>query len=319
MRLPAVATLLASLALVGCGAGQEKKKPDASPVPKIGSLPTSTDGGSTLGQGEPKTPVTTEPSNKADPKAEKAIAEIKKSGGGVGFEEDPSLGGKSGEPVGFIDLISSKLTDKDLAILKDIPRIASLRLGRNQVTENGLDVLRALPSLKELELSNSEAPPECWQKLKALKGLTVLTVQRCVFDDRHMALMKNFRDLTSLTLSGCQVNEGLSNLKGLKKLSRLYISYSPVTDKALASIGDIMSLNALTLMYTNVTDKGLLVLKGLKQLRELSLSGEISDAGLDNLTGLNALETLTLLDTKVTAEGKARLKKSLPKLTILGS
>ncbi len=49
----------------------------------------------------------------------------------------------------------------------------------------------------------------------------------------------------------------------------------------------------------------------------LNLEGtQITDAGLEHLTGLTKLETLWLDDTQVTDTGVAELKKVLPKCSI---
>jgi Leucine-rich repeat (LRR) protein len=53
---------------------------------------------------------------------------------------------------------------------------------------------------------------------------------------------------------------------------------------------------------------GLEHLKGLTQLRELSLNGtQVTDAGLEHLKGLSELETLSLDDKRVTDAAPAAL------------
>ena len=57
---------------------------------------------------------------------------------------------------------------------------------------------------------------------------------------------------------------------------------------------------------------------GLSQLRELCLSNtEVSDAGLDNLTGLHELERLWVIGTKVTGAGEKKVKQTLPNCSVV--
>jgi internalin A len=71
-----------------------------------------------------------------------------------------------------------------------------------------------------------------------------------------------------------------------------------------------------------VTDDGLKELKGLKDLKELSLffNGQITDAGMKHVKELPALEKLTLNNTGITDTGLAELKdlKKLKSLTVSG-
>ena len=58
--------------------------------------------------------------------------------------------------------------------------------------------------------------------------------------------------------------------------------------------------------------------KDLANFTKLNLRGmaRITDAGLKDLAKLKKLEQLMLLDTKITDEGAAELKKALPKLEL---
>ena len=79
-------------------------------------------------------------------------------------------------------------------------------------------------------------------------------------------------------------------MAGLKRLAKLNLVESPVTDVGLKGLADLTRLTRLDLDKTNVTDAGLKELAGLKQL------------------------TTLFLNKNVTAAGKAELRKALPNL-----
>jgi len=66
-----------------------------------------------------------------------------------------------------------------------------------------------------------------------------------------------------------------------------------------------------------VTDAAMKNVKGLKNLRELNLSGtKITDTGLEELKELKNLRELILDGTRVTDAGVEDLKKALPQLNV---
>ena len=72
-----------------------------------------------------------------------------------------------------------------------------------------------------------------------------------------------------------------------------------------------------SLLTVGFTDVGLKRLKGLSNLRNLSLSNEnVTDAGLKHLTGLKSLQNLYLRGTNVTDAGVKKLQQALPNCKI---
>jgi hypothetical protein len=97
-------------------------------------------------------------------------------------------------------------------------------------------------------------------------------------------------------------------------------SKKEVKDADLKCLQNLGELRSLKLDNSRITDDGLKFVKELKNLRRLTLSfTAISDEGLKHLTSLSHLEFLHVgYCAKVTAQGKALLRKSLPKLEIFG-
>lgn len=103
-----------------------------------------------------------------------------------------------------------------------------------------------------------------------------------------------------------------------KPVVKVYLRGTKVTDTDLVYLKGLTNLRQLSLYDTNVTDAGLVHLKGLTKLRTLSLSDtKVTDAGLVHLKGLTKIENLDLSGTQVTDSGLMRLK-GLTKLQSLG-
>jgi hypothetical protein len=98
------------------------------------------------------------------------------------------------------------------------------------------------------------------------------------------------------------------------------LSGKKVKDADLKCLKTFGELKSLKLDDTRITDDGLKHVKDLKNLRRLTVSfTATSDEGLKQIAGLSHLEFLHVgYCAKVTAKGKADLRKALPKLDILG-
>ncbi|NQU23551.1 MAG: M48 family metalloprotease, partial [Candidatus Nealsonbacteria bacterium] len=82
-----------------------------------------------------------------------------------------------------------------------------------------------------------------------------------------------------------------------------------VTDAWLVPLKGMTELRMLSLARTHITDAGLVHLRGLTDLRELRLQNtRIGDAGLAHLSGLTKLEWLELTGTQVSNTGLMHLK-----------
>ncbi|MBY0231361.1 MAG: hypothetical protein K2W96_18920 [Gemmataceae bacterium] len=137
--------------------------------------------------------------------------------------------------------------------------------------------------------------------------------------DEDLKLIGKLPHLEILDLTGTQVTSaGLAHLGKLKKLRVLSLMRTKVDDAGLAHVKRHADLWLLFLGKTAVTDAGLVHLKHLAKLEDwLDLSDTaVTDEGLKHLSGLKNLGALNLMRTKVTAEGKRKLKPFLPKTSI---
>src|SRR5260370_6774025 len=121
--------------------------------------------------------------------------------------------------------------------------------------------------------------------------------------------------LAPLTLKYLDLNydrtfndEGMSSLKSMAALSKLYLRGTSITDLGLKNLSGLSNLTELDLADTGITDTGLSSLASLTKLRRLNLqAANVTDAGLDALAGMTGLEELSLYRTKVSNAGLARL------------
>jgi len=155
--------------------------------------------------------------------------------------------------------------------------------------------------------------------IKELKNLRKLDLSDTNADDGDLENLKDLAYLTELHLGPSSdgsprpgrleiTDKGLTSIKGLKHLTKLYLKGSNFTDDALERIQPLTSLTFLSLEETSISDAGLLRLTKLPLLKELDLTDtDITDAGLNNLKSLPRLETLTLDGTSVTDSGLARV------------
>jgi internalin A len=205
----------------------------------------------------------------------------------------------------------------------------------SKLTAASLESLKGLTGLRGIYFTNN--PPLTDSDLVHLKGLTGLqtlqipTSPRSAITDAGLANLRNMVDMRELIMNGVKLtSDGLTSLRGMTRLTDLWIagsrvedlapignltgmhvlliSNSPITDAGLAPVAGFTALERLALASTPISDSGLKHLQGLTNLADLDLyKTRVTDAGLPDLTGLTSLQNLTLASTGVTDKGLAHL------------
>jgi hypothetical protein len=170
-----------------------------------------------------------------------------------------------------------------------------------------------------------------------LTTLPVITVPFGLFlddspiDDVFLEGLARFQQVRFLCLRfGPVTDTGMKEIAKLKDLTHLELSSlgnrANVEDSAqtknfndgIKQLASLTKLKVLNLSETRIGDDGVKHLAKMKQLQVLNLRAtKITNVGLDALMGLTELTTLDLRDTEITKDGVERLKKALPKATIL--
>lgn len=196
----------------------------------------------------------------------------------------------------------------DLTVNEAIrPVLASL--AGSPVETEGLRVASGpAPESQVLTMKVPAANPEVVDELKKLNLLV-------------LPLSKEQNQLEVSAVNARTFNDTQAAI--LPKLSNqivwLKLGDTEISDAALTAIAKLKNLQKLHLEETKVTDVGLKQLRQLTNLEYLNLYGTaITDVGLTELAGLKNLKTIYLWQTKATEQGIAALKKSLPKLEVVG-
>ena len=137
--------------------------------------------------------------------------------------------------------------------------------------------------------------------------------------DEDMAVVGKAHTLRDVTLTGPEMSDaGLAHLADLRKLQELVLYGDKIGDAGLSHLSELTELRLLYLLRTKVSDAGLVHLKKLKNLQSLLFDAgtPVTDAGLVHLKSLKGLRYLGLWGTRVTAEGVADLKLSIPNVKV---
>lgn len=158
-------------------------------------------------------------------------------------------------------------------------RITGVNLRGRWVTETDLRELAQLPYLTHLDLSLTRVTDEGLLELKNAPGIVDLNLY--------------YAELVT--------DEGMSAIKGWKKLKRLNVRGAKISDTTLEHISAIQSLESVNVGFALVTDVGLERLASLPNLKELSIGGnEMGDLGLQALRQMPGLTYLDLSGTQGT-------------------
>ncbi|NQU24793.1 MAG: hypothetical protein HQ567_26215 [Candidatus Nealsonbacteria bacterium] len=135
---------------------------------------------------------------------------------------------------------------------------------------------------------------------------------------KHFSLIAELDDLTTLLLFYTETgDEELRQLSGLRKLRRLYLTGTNVTDDGVIHLLKIDSLDVLTLNETSIGDKALSDLRRLPNLTCLEVDDtKITDAGLKYLPTFPRLEAVYLANTRTSPEAIADLNRECPDLVV---
>ena len=132
--------------------------------------------------------------------------------------------------------------------------------------------------------------------LSRYPALTYLDLSLTHITDQGMQQIRNLPAISELNLCFAEyvTDEGLGAIKGWKKLRRLNLRGTKISDTTLEHVSGMAALESLNVSSALVTDVGLERLSLLTNLKELSIGGnELGDAGLQ---ALRQIPGLTFLD-----------------------
>lgn len=149
---------------------------------------------------------------------------------------------------------SKKITDEGLKSLSKLSHLTSLDLSWNeQITDAGIGVVgESSTKLKSLYLNSLPITNKSLQSISKLTNLTTLSLHKCT-----NITSEAFTYLINLPLTALRISSFGDRLQ----------------DEDLKTVGQLGNLKSLNLSYSYITEEGLLHLKGLKNLKFITLGG----------------------------------------------
>lgn len=156
------------------------------------------------------------------------------------------------------------------------------------------------------EIDIPTADPGAVQALRDLRAVVIPIAHNSPF------LSVNLINVDPIDAAALEALSAIS-----KQVVWLKLSDSDFNDEQMAVIAQMQYLSKLYLDQTSVTDEGLAQLQGLEHLKYLNLVGtKVSKSGLETLEKLPALAQLFIFQTATTAQERAALLQTWPKVQI---
>jgi len=184
-------------------------------------------------------------------------------------------------------------------------KVTGVDLRSTWVTDTDLRRLARLPHLTHLDLSLTRITDQGMQELKSLTGIVDLNLRFAEYvTDEGLAAIKSWKKLKRLNVHGTKISDTtLDHISGITTLESLNIGSAMVTDVGLERLSSLPNLKELTMGGNELGDAGLQALRQLPGLTYLDLSGRqgtdsnvwtisMSDTGLDALLTLKELREL---------------------------
>ena len=216
-------------------------------------------------------------------------------------------------------------TDADLAALKNVEEITSLRITDGNVTDAAMARVEKMTNLEQLLLANcSNLTDAALAHLRPLHNLRRLYIYAVNITDAGLANLRDLTQLETLNLNWCSriTDAGLSNFVSMRNLEGIGLAGTQITDAGLKQLTAFPRLSLLCLQDTHITDAGLKQLAAFPRLSFLMLQNrQITDDGTSCLAGINSLRTLNLGQCQLTDAGLERLSglKDLVDLSLDGT
>ena len=244
-----------------------------------------------------------------------------------------------------LDLANCAVLGDGLRHVGMIAGLRELNLTLTPVTDDGLRHLGGLTELRKLGLASSQCNGTGFKHLKALRKLESVNfhftplndaglkaISQVPISDRLWFAHTHFTDegaaylasLKQLKRCGIGSQEKASSGEAVASLTNLRLEDLALLDRQATPAGiahatKIATLRRLDVSHApTVTDESLPLVARMPKLEEFKLgSAQVTDAGLQALSGSRSLKKLTLSGLKhVTAAGIERLRTSRPDLQI---
>jgi internalin A len=184
-------------------------------------------------------------------------------------------------------------------------QVTSINFRASWVTDADLRGLAKFPALTALDLSLTRVTDQGMQELRGLPGIVDLNLRFAEYvTDEGLAAIKSWRKLKRLVLHGTKVSDtALEHIAAISTIETLDLGSVMLTDVALERLTALPNLKELTIGGNELGDAGLQALRQMPGLTYLDLSGRqgtdsnvwvisMSDVGLEAVLTLSQLRDL---------------------------
>jgi len=190
--------------------------------------------------------------------------------------------------------------------------VTGVDLRASWITDSDLRKLLQFRNLNYLELSLTRITDQGLQEIKSLPGIVELSLYYAeLVTDEGLAAIKDWKKLKRLNVHGTKISDTtLEHISGITTLESLNVGSALVTDVGIERLASLPNLKELTIGGNELGDAGLQGLRQIAGLTYLDLSGRqgtdsnvwaisMSDLGLDAVLSLKSLRELRLGCTSV--------------------
>ena len=212
----------------------------------------------------------------------------------------------------------NSISDREVRILSDLPRLKEVSLSGTDVTTEGLEFVRSLNRLESLDLgSHPRAVGGDGSGLEALRNKRSLLKLQLVNVPRPkdgLVFLHGLTRLEYLNLYGMELkDDDLRELASLRALQKLSLNGTPISNDGLIHLTGLPKLKELLLSCEQVDSKGLEHIRQIRSIQALDLYGtQVDDSAIDTLGRFHNLIKLRLAGTNVTSGGIEAIRKLLP-------
>jgi internalin A len=191
-------------------------------------------------------------------------------------------------------------------------RITGVDLRASWVTDTDLRKLVQLPHLNYLDLSLTRITDQGMLELKNVAGIVDLNLYFAEYvTDEGLAAIRDWKKLQRLNVHGTKISDTtLEHISGITSLVSVNVGSAMVTDVGIERLASLPNLKELTIGGNNLGDAGLQALRQIPGLTYLDLSGRqgtdsnvwaisMSDVGLNAVLTLGDLRELRLGCTSI--------------------
>ena len=194
-------------------------------------------------------------SNRVAARATREVAELKMT------DQDRAIAKLAAEGVRtYLDpsgeVISASISqDRQIALLRHLPQLRSVRMSGKDLTDAGVKNLAHLKKLSNLTISRTSMTDNGLRELKKLEALDRLSLMGSSFTSEGMREIRHVASLRSLSLHSPGTENDLRFLVDLTQIDSLYVSGARMSQEEIGIINEIdhlhSSLCQLAMSVTN--------------------------------------------------------------------